>query len=1044
MGEGMSTATLGQPSTAVVMSYGRPALDALRDAVACAKQHDLMAPVTILVPNNIAGIVARRHLARGLTDEHQGIAGIYVSTLPRLAEQLAAHTLTPRRPATRPIVASAWRSALDEAPGVFGSVSDHPATIRALGRAHQELRQLTPCALEAVGRASSVSADLVRLHRTVTGRLAPAWYDSVHLLDAAAARLAQKPSSALELGAVVLYLPQDLTPAELRFTANLGQLAGLTVIAGHTTAARADAAVAGTLQALGHAETQTPSTQEPRATRILHASDSDDEVRAVVRRVLTDLQHTPAHRIAVLYAASSPYARLVHEQLQTAGVTFNGPGVRTVQERSLSQGLLGVLALAARDVPRSDLFRVLAAAPTRRLTSTEYVPVSRWERVSRLAGVVGGDDWDIRLGHYATREAQAFATDSTAADPSAARVEAVQRRIDSADELRLFAATLRARFAAATELTSWAALASWTLELFHDLYGSSESMSGLPSEEQYAAVAIESALQGLSCLDEFEPGTATLPALRDVLESELESALPRVGRFSEGVFVGPVSSAIGLDADITYVVGLAEDSYPGRLHQDALLPGRVRDLADGELPADRTAVDAKQRHLLAAFASAPQVLASFPRGDLRRSTLRLPSRWLLPTLRALGDDPHLNASAWESVVSEQVVSSASFAAELDRTPVPATEQEWRVRSIRAGAEPVDHTITAAVAMQRAKASADFTRYDGNLDGLLQLPDFASEERLVSPTQLEAYATCPHAYFLNRLLRVEPLQQPEEIVSISAMEIGSLIHDSMDDLIQEFEAELPSYGAPWTQVQRARLLEIVQARGKEYEQRGVTGHPTLWRREAERIQVDLAAMLDDDDSWRAEHHAAVLQSELRFGLGGAAPVVVDVPGGRVRMRGSADLVERTASGTLLVIDIKTGGAGRFRVLEDDPVAAGTKLQLPVYAYAAQQLLGGDQVEAQYWFVRRDRGDRIPVALTDDVKQTYASTLGTLVSGIAAGHFPAKAPDQPDFGWRQCAYCNPDGIGHREVRERWERIRVSPELASLVALIDSSAVAVEDDA
>lgn len=36
------------------------------------------------------GIVARRFLAHGLTDESNGIAGIYFSTLPRLAEQLAS------------------------------------------------------------------------------------------------------------------------------------------------------------------------------------------------------------------------------------------------------------------------------------------------------------------------------------------------------------------------------------------------------------------------------------------------------------------------------------------------------------------------------------------------------------------------------------------------------------------------------------------------------------------------------------------------------------------------------------------------------------------------------------------------------------------------------------------------------------------------------------------------------------------------------------------------------------------------------------------
>src|SRR5436190_12485946 len=130
--------TVIEQATPIVTTsaYGLPALEALRHVVAHAKRDDPMAAVTVLVPNNIAGIVARRFLARGLTDTHRGVAGIYVSTLPRLAEQLATSSLGSRRPATRAILASAWRAALDEAPGVFAKVKDHTATVRALVQAH--------------------------------------------------------------------------------------------------------------------------------------------------------------------------------------------------------------------------------------------------------------------------------------------------------------------------------------------------------------------------------------------------------------------------------------------------------------------------------------------------------------------------------------------------------------------------------------------------------------------------------------------------------------------------------------------------------------------------------------------------------------------------------------------------------------------------------------------------------------------------------------------------------------------------------------------
>ena len=137
------------------------------------------------------------------------------------------------------------------------------------------------------------------------------------------------------------------------------------------------------------------------------------------------------------------------------------------------------------------------------------------------------------------------------------------------------------------------------------------------------------------------------------------------------------------------------------------------------------------------------------------------------------------------------------------------------------------------------------------------------------------------------------------------------------------------------------------------------------------------------------------SELRFGFGNQAAAQVVVPGGTVAMRGSADLVDDRSDGSLVVIDIKTGGPSRFREINKDPFVGGTKLQLPVYALAARARFGGPAtpVSAHYWFVRKDRGRRIPVDLTPEVEQRYGEVVGTLVDGVAAGLFPPRAPESP---------------------------------------------------
>ena len=1010
-------------------AYGAAALECLEAVVARLKADDPMTPVTLLLPNNLAGVIARRHLARS------GIAGLYLATLERLAEQLAAGVLSPRRPATRPIVAATWRTALSKAPGIFEEVAEHPSTIQALASAHRELRDLTDPALENVTRASTLGPDLVRLHRHVTTELAADWYDETDLLRAAATRIAASPAVVGELGALVLFLPQELTQSEAAFVEALGTAAAdLTVIVGLTDVRRADRAVRRSLERIGIDLPSSISKNYPVATEILNASDADDEVRCVVRDVVEALDHTPAHRIAVLYSAASPYARLLHEHLGAARIEVNGPGTRPVHERAIARTLLEVLALIDQDLPRADVFRALANAPTRDFTG-KRIPVPQWERMSRAAGVVRGDDWDTRLARYAESERRTADQEEAAEDPRPAAVRRAQYNASMAERLHAFASELRRRLGALALLETWSELAGGVLQLFHDLLG---DYSSLPIEEQYAAAAVESSLKGLSTLDEL--GTpAGLAVLRDVLDLELQQSLPRVGTFGTGVLVAPLSASIGLSADIVYVVGLSEDLYPGRVHEDALLPHRVREAAAPELASFRDRLDEKQRHLLAAFsAGSRKVVASFPRGDLRRSSRRLPTRWLLGSLRELTGDHGLPATQWDKY-GERLRTSASYAGSLTTATMPATEQEWQVRAAAARLWVNDEVLVRARELLRGRGSNAFTRFDGDLSGVPGLPEYAVEERIASPTSLEAYATCPHAYFVERLLQVEPLEAPEDLLVISPLQVGNLIHNSLDAFVSRLAGSLPGYGEPWTAEQRSLLLAIGADLADQFEAEGLTGHPRLWQRERLRILGDLMVLLTDDDRWRVERDASVVASELRFGFDGEPPVEIPVPSGRVLLRGSADKVDLGADGTIYVTDVKTGGFSRYEAIESDPVAGGTKLQLPVYAYAARARLGehSTPVEASYWFVRRG-GKRIPVPLTPEVEARYVDTLDVIVSSIAAGFFPPKAPEVPDFLWVQCPYCNPDGLGHSEVRARWDRKRHDPTLERLVRLIDPTAL------
>jgi RecB family exonuclease len=1026
-------------------AYGRLSLDGLLEVVGQLKSQDPLHPVTVLVPNNVAGLVARRHLARGASTERPAIAGLWVTTLPRLAEQLASPRLTAAggRPATRALVAATVLGVLRDDPGLFGEVADHPSTAQALARAHQELRDVDDVAAEAVAGTSALCADVIRVHRETRERLRERHYDQTDLILAAAGMVTEDRAAAL--GSVVLYLPQDLTHAEAELARALARLTDFHVIAGHTGDPRADAAVLESVRAVVPDAPPPPSRSARTVDRVAHASDPDDEVRYIVREVVRTLETTPAHRVAVLYAARDPYARLLHEHLALAGVEVNGPGVRPVSERGVARLLIGLLEAGRTGYRRADVLRTLGEVPVATFEPGDdgkrrRVNIPQWERLTREAGVVAGDDWEERLGFVVQSLEQRLCQDGIT-DATRTRLS---RDREATDVMRRFITSLRARLSAVASAQDWSEAATLLQELLDDLIPSTTHRD-LPVAEQHALVSVRGALGQLRALDT-TPTTPTLTGSQEILGHELEGAVPRVGTFGRGVFVAPVTQSVGLNVDALFVVGLAEDLCPGPLHEDSLLPERARAASGWALPSIRRRMDATHRALLAAFDSATHVTASFPRGDLRRQAHRLPSRWLLPSLRALSGDPHLPATEWERGATRSahaIDGSPSFAASLQTTPHPATEQEWRVRAHVARVAPQDPAVRATRELLRARRSPAFTRFDGNLAGVAGLPDYGAGAAPVSPTALESYASCPHDFFVRRLLRVEPVEVPEEIITISAADQGTLIHEALDRLVTEAAErdELPGHGQPWSPAQRARLLEIGQELEEQYEAEGRTGHKRLWSRQRRWIRTVLDRMLTDDDAWRAELGAAVIDSELTFGTNDTPPVTVSLGDGRtVHLRGSADKVDRLRDGTLLVTDIKTGRKTAFRrISEDDPVLGGTKLQLPAYALAARPAYGGERtpVEALYWFVGRDSG-RVQLPLTDAVMARYAETLGVLVDSIARGVFPQRAPKARDFGWVQCRACNPDGLGHAHIRERWEILRGTPELLEYTRLVEPDAV------
>lgn len=1037
--------------------YGRPAAEALRREIVAVKGADPLAPVAVVVPSNHVGVATRRLLASGalgpICARGAGLAAVAFVTPYRLAELLGAAALAGagRRPVSTPVIAAAFRAALAREPGLFAPVAEHPSTEAALVAAYRELREVSPTGLDAIAARGMRAGDVVRLHRAARAELETAWYDEQDLMTAAA-----DASLPRDVGHVVVYLPQRISPHAGRLLAAIGERVPLTVLAGTTGNLRADAE---TVRGLLRVAPEAPPPPErdcydvltPDHTRIVLASDADDEVRVAVRAVIDAVRAgTPLDRVAVLYATAEPYARLAHEHLAAAGIATNGPAVVPLSARVAGRAFVDLLALAEQGFRRQDVFAWLASAPV--LHERRWAPVTAWERLSREAGVVAGRaHWDELLATVADERAEQ--AELSAADPDAPewKAESYEREAQRAADLRAFVLGLIDDLAAtASAPRSWSEHARWAHGHLRTLLGGAPRRDGWPEAERKAAERVEMALDRLAALDEVE-GPVELEVFARTLELELEADLGRVGRFGEGVLVGPITMGIGLDLDLVIVLGLAEGTFPSPVRDDSLLPDDERAAAGDELSLRRSRVDREHRDLLATLAGASHGTLGVPRGDLRRSREPVPSRWALDVAGALAGEPWSTDELLRADVP-WVAHVASFAADVRGLGFPATPQEHRLRTLMAArprsagelvAAADDIALAAGAAVVEGRRSARFTRFDGNLTGRA-VP--SPVDRFTTATRLERWAGCPFAYFVENVLGVHDVENPEDSLQITPIDRGNLIHRALERFVREVLArppsEQPSPDQPWPDADRARLRQLGEELWGEYETHGLTGRPIFRGRDRHQILADLDRFLTFDDLERRTRRTRPLAAELGFGFddGTVDLVPIELPDGRtLRFRGQVDRIDVDETGALHVLDYKTGKADDYTHLSaDDPDEAGTHLQLAVYGAAARHFQGdpGADVTAEYWFVtKKGRFERYGYRIDDDVRDHVAGTLATIVAGIEAGVFASHPSDRASTTpFVVCPACDPDGMGVVELQRAWEAKRHDPALAPYADLAD----------
>jgi hypothetical protein len=305
-----------------------------------------------------------------------------------------------------------------------------------------------------------------------------------------------------------------------------------------------------------------------------------------------------------------------------------------------------------------------------------------------------------------------------------------------------------------------------------------------------------------------------------------------------------------------------------------------------------------------------------------------------------------------------------------------------------------------------------------------------------------------------LLRAAPVENPEDNLMITPLDKGSLVHDALERFLKAVldrpPADRPRPGQPWSDTDRALLQELGAALCDQYEAKGLVGRPIFWARDRRRILADLDRTLQADSAHRSAVGTVPFAAELGFGMvvDSLPALEVPLPDGRsLLVRGRIDRLDVSSSGTVHVIDYKTGSSKSYRELVNgDPVAGGRRLQLPLYGLAGRVAAKDPTaaVRAEYWFVTtRGEFKRVGYDVTDEVLDRTREVLGQIVHGIESGVFAPRPSPLSTYHRIDCHACNPDGLGTAELRKQWDRKRHDPALAAYAELAEPSEPA-DDDA